>query len=460
MERNESFKLTDPLFLIVKMLLSEVRSWCRQYKFPHYVCTDFAKVVFDFMTLKEVRCGYTTVEFSNGMSHAIVAFNTDYGLVYVEPQSGDVEYSLRVGNRYPYTLEGIPKDATVAGINIRWNSDMKISFCECKECGYLLPIYDDELVDRCPICSTVYGVFTTDLVSAIIEENIKKNTKCGRVRMAELSEKYTAEISRRTPGCILFLVDQSESMADNFSGEVNPKQKAQGAADTLNMLLTDLVSKCTKGEETRSYFDIGVIGYGERVGSAFGGELAGRDLVSISELPDQGRIEEHVQNGGERTKIQIWFDPVARNRTPMCQGLREAHRILSDWITRHREAYPPIVINITDGEVNDGDPSIPAEELVKLSTNDGNVLLFNCHLSSNAEQKTVEFPLTKEGLIDKFAQMLFDMSSILPRKIIEDARKEGFPLQDMARGFMFNAAKLGDLTRFLSIGTRPSQSLR
>src|SRR6266404_2591753 len=94
---------------------------------------------------------------------------------------------------------------------------------------------------------------------------------------------YTAEISRNNPSCFLFLIDQSGSMVDNFSGEV-AKKKADGVADAINKLLQNLVIRCAKEEGVRDYFHVGVIGYGATVASAFGGQLAGRELVPVSEI--------------------------------------------------------------------------------------------------------------------------------------------------------------------------------
>jgi Mg-chelatase subunit ChlD len=402
------------------------------------------------MTKRGIRCGYTLVEFTSGGGHAIVAFNTDYGLVFIEPQSGNTEYSLGVGSKYPYSLQGVPDNATIAQIAISWNDAVDITFRECRSCSYVLPIYGAETVDKCPICGIKYDSVNTEPRSGSMA-GFEKNIKPRRGEMTE--EKYKAEISRRTPGCILFLIDQSESMADNWAGERNAEPKAKGAANILNRLLTELINRCTKGEEVRHYFDVGIIGYGEVVGPALGGELAGHEVVPINQLEDYGRP-------GESEEVRVWLDPIAKNRTPMCQALREAHRILSSWITDHRESYPPIVINITDGEANDGDPLIPAQELMALNTNDGNVLLFNCHLSSRSAA-TIQYPGNKEGLADEFARKLYDMSNILPDSMVQVAKKEfNMELDDMARGFIFNAEK-EDLMRFLVIGTRPGDlSLR
>ena len=95
---------------------------------------------------------------------------------------------------------------------------------------------------------------------------------------------YVAEISRDRPGCILFLLDQSQSMSGPFAGETKTS-KAVTLADAINKLLMSLVLRCTQNvnEGPRNYFDIGVMGYGDSwerdPGPCLGGALKGRDLV-------------------------------------------------------------------------------------------------------------------------------------------------------------------------------------
>src|SRR6516162_10307375 len=106
---------------------------------------------------------------------------------------------------------------------------------------------------------------------------------------------YTAEISRSNPTCFLFLIDQSSSMLEPF-GRQPDKQKADGVADAINRLLQNLVIKCTKSDGIRDYFHVGVIGYGAKVGPAFGGALAGQGLVPISEIGDKPlRVEQRTK---------------------------------------------------------------------------------------------------------------------------------------------------------------------
>jgi hypothetical protein len=138
----------------------------------------------------------------------------------------------------------------------------------------------------------------------------------------------------------------------------------------------------------------------------------------------------------------------------MCQALRTAAETMAPWVESHQFSFPPVVINITDGESTDGDPSADAEHLTDLSTQDGNLLLFNCHISSSNSPSTL-FPDTPEGLPDAYAKTLFGMSSQLPESLRDAAQREGFDVSDDTRGFGFNA-ELVELIRFLDIGTRPS----
>jgi hypothetical protein len=64
----------------------------------------------------------------------------------------------------------------------------------------------------------------------------------------------------------------------------------------------------------------------------------------------------------------------------MTEALSQGHKVLSKWVTEHRTAFPPVVFNISDGEATDGEPS-GAAALRSLSTDDGEALLFNVHLS-------------------------------------------------------------------------------
>jgi len=256
---------------------------------------------------------------------------------------------------------------------------------------------------------------------------------------------YEAEIVRDNPGCFLFLIDQSGSMADRIADKRGGKTKAQGVADAINNLLNDLIIKCTGPDGVRDYFDVGVIRYAEKVGPAFTGVLANRDLVPLSELAKYGSGDVSK----EKAVLPISFGPVAKGDTAMCAALKRAYEVLGDWVLRHPTSYPPIVINITDGDAKDGDPTEPARHLASLRTKDGNVLIFNCHISAKKD-KPILFPHDAKA-VPAYGPRLFRMSSILPPKFREAAKNLGFDVVDDTRGFAFNA-ELTDLVKFLDLG--------
>jgi len=277
---------------------------------------------------------------------------------------------------------------------------------------------------------------------------------------------YAAEISRTNPTCFIFLVDQSGSMVEPFAGQAD-KRKADGVADALNRLLQNLVLKCAKADGIRDFFHVGLISYGGRVSSAFGGALAGQALLPISKIANNPlRVEQRSRKvddgaGGlidQKFKFPVWFEANPTGKTPMCAALSAARKWLEGFLGKHPGCYPPLVINITDGEASDGDPLPAAQELRGLASRDGNVLLFNAHISDK-RSSPLEFPSDENSLPDKFAKLLFRMSSPLPSKLAKAAKADGYPASPQSRGFVFNA-DLVSIVRFLDIGTRVSQGAR
>lgn len=278
---------------------------------------------------------------------------------------------------------------------------------------------------------------------------------------------YTAEISRTNPSCFLFLIDQSGSMQEPFGtsdGAAGGKTKAESLADAINRLLQNLVIKCAKSDGIRDYYHVGVIGYGGTgVGPAFGGALKDKEMVPVNEIANNPtRVEQRVKKiddgaGGlveQKIKFPIWFDAKGEGGTPMCTAFITATKLLTKWLSEHPNCFPPIVINISDGESSDMDPYQAATDLMSLASTDGEVLLFNLHLSSSSE-KPIEYPHDDEKLPDDFSKLLFSMSSVLPEYMQKMLSAEGVPVTFATRGFVFNA-DLVSVIRFLDIGTRPA----
>ena len=274
---------------------------------------------------------------------------------------------------------------------------------------------------------------------------------------------YQAPIQRNDPTAFLFLVDQSTSMADKMAG--GEKTKAQFVADVLNRTLMNLVTRCTKADGVRDYFEIGVLGYGgDGPVNGLGGELATQVLSPISAFERNPlRIEDRKRKvddgaGGlveQSVKFPVWFEPVANGATPMRAALQAAGVTLAEWCDKHPNSYPPTVLHVTDGESTDGDPEDLASALREFSTTDGNVLVLNLHVSATAGHP-IAFPAAERSLPDAFAKMLFRMSSQLPEHLVKIAQEKGLSVSFESRGYVFNG-EASEIVDFFDIGTRASQ---
>lgn len=270
---------------------------------------------------------------------------------------------------------------------------------------------------------------------------------------------YSSQITRANPTCVLFLIDQSGSMADPFGGD-DLTRKADFVARVVNNALHDLVIRCTKTEEVRNYYHVSVVGYGRTVGSALTGTLSDLLVAPISEVADNpARIEtgyKRVSDGAGGyvempVRYPVWVYPHADGGTPMCQALARAREILRRWLAEHPRGFPPTVMHLTDGDSGDGDPTDIGREIMSLGTDDGGALLFNCHVSSRRSRK-VEYPSGEGVLPDGFARTLFGISSPLPEPFLAAAQQLGVPASEGSRGFVFNADP-SSVVQFYEIGT-------
>lgn len=273
---------------------------------------------------------------------------------------------------------------------------------------------------------------------------------------------YESQISRTNPTAFLFVVDQSGSMSDRMA---SGRSKAEFVADALNRTLMNLITRCTKAEGVRDYFEVGVLGYGgQGVANGFSGNLGSRVLNPVSALEDNpSRVEDRKRKmddgaGGiieTSIKFPVWFDPIASGGTPMRQALTVAAEELVNWCDAHPESYPPTILHVTDGDSTDGDPEEIAQHLRSVRTNDGEVLILNIHVSSLGNDP-IRFPASESGLPDDYAKLLFRMSSPLPEHLVRFAQEKGHTVGVESRGFMFNA-EAAELVDFFDIGTRASQ---
>ena len=276
---------------------------------------------------------------------------------------------------------------------------------------------------------------------------------------------YSADISRDKPGCFLFLVDRSGSMVGALSGQPGQRKMDQ-ASDAINRLLDAVSQRCSSGLDIRDYFHIGILGYNTDdrgtpiITSALAGTSPDQPFLPISQVVETAQVVERTVRESDGAggivevprRFPVWLEPHAEYGTPMCEALNFASQALQNWVGQFPDSFPPIVINVSDGNANDGDPEPLAQSIMTLQTSDGNVLVFNVHLSEMATMP-VQFPDTEEGLPDELAVRLFRMSSILPESSRNLAASLDLTMNENSRGFVFNA-DMTSLVQFLDIGTR------
>ena len=269
------------------------------------------------------------------------------------------------------------------------------------------------------------------------------------------------EISRNNPTCFLFLVDQSGSMVNPWGVDAK-KSKAEGVADEVNHLLEALVSRCSKGTQVVDRYKIGVITYGgdpkDPNHVAYLPGESGEALHAVSEIAQMVRTvqrESAGDAGGQTIEVPVWLDAVAAGQTPMCQALQLAQEVVSGFIAEHPKCYPPVVFNITDGKPSDANPLPVAEAVQKLSSEGGNVVLFNIHISDRCATP-IKFADSEANLPDQYARLLFRMSSPLPASMLRIAQSEELPISEGAKAFAFNADVDSVVTLLVSVGKRLS----
>lgn len=263
---------------------------------------------------------------------------------------------------------------------------------------------------------------------------------------------YKKTIGVSFPGLILILLDQSSSMAEN--------KKAEIAAAAVNDVIYEIMLASRSGAEIKDRCFIGVIGYGKLIAPVVGGNISQlaanpiRTEVVNKLIPDGAQGQISIE-----TEMYVWVEPKAENGTPMAEALETAYELIETWIGNNPDSFPPIVINITDGEPSDFDKNTgtapkttaAATRLMDLGTTDGKLLLFNAHISGTAAAE-IQLPNSDAGIDNKYAKLLFGISSVLPSRLLEEAMKGGLSPESGSRGFVFNAGA-ETLIKLLTFGS-------
>lgn len=276
---------------------------------------------------------------------------------------------------------------------------------------------------------------------------------------------YTARITTRNPSAFMIMVDRSGSMSETVSWDGNLVSASQAVASAINNMIAEVIARCKGDDSPRHYFDIGVLGYsGDQIYSLLPttssswfltpAELQG--CVRYTKTVQKQRIMPDSRKVITSTLEKVWVESGAEYRTPMAAAFGKIHTLMSAWCDSHRDSFPPIVINITDGEATDAEPERIiklAQKLQGLSTDNGNLLLLNIHICNNGDQCTI-FPISHLELPEgRNAKLLYDISSLMPEMFEKEINYiKGLDSQKLFKGMAYNAS-IVDLIKMLNIGS-------
>jgi len=263
---------------------------------------------------------------------------------------------------------------------------------------------------------------------------------------------YTKRISRREPAAFVLLVDQSASMAEIWQDGIS---KAEQVSTIVNSALKNLVLQATSNKVVYDYADVAVIGYGGQASDGVRSLLPGTSLANpfsaLSVIATQPKVAVVEPINGPRTQVLSWFEPKASGGTPMHRAFSIVKDALDSWVAGHQDSFPPIVINITDGESTDADPAGVARDVSGLETKDGNVLIFTAFLATGGGKQEL-YPSTLPVNMSRAANEMFEISSIVPEPLRSSAEGLGIVIKHTGRGFLFNA-KRDEVSGLVNFGT-------
>ncbi len=271
---------------------------------------------------------------------------------------------------------------------------------------------------------------------------------------------YSRLWSSANPGYLIFLIDQSGSMNGQFEGG---KTKAEFTAMVINRTIQDIINDNASGNEVKPRVFISLIGYGNSIN-----DVRSDYLNEFAENPLRiEKVKKKVPDGaGGLVEIEeempVFLEPVADGLTPMADAFDFAKELIEGWVNKNPETPAPVIINVSDGapytgkNPNDNKEDIKetiqkANDILNISTSDGNVLIFNVHIGDGQEK--IAFPVNESELNNNvMAELLFNISSAVPDSYRQNGQKFDLNINKNAKGFIANADAT-ELTQFISFGS-------
>lgn len=283
---------------------------------------------------------------------------------------------------------------------------------------------------------------------------------------------HNAVITRNSPSAFVYLLDISGSMSESILYEGEQMTKNDALNKIVNTTLHETILRCKNYDKHNDYFDIAVLGYQNNTVFSLLEPFTGKEgFCSVNDIAyakigskkyNYIRTKEDGTKFVSQRSITQYIDTEPFGTTPMYEALECAYTLLQKWTIEHkgRKCFPPVLINITDGEMTDANSHemlMISQKIKRLSTENGTILFFNIHLNNEVDVKPIIFPSNLDNLPDiRKIKLMYEMSSDLPESFkdeiilhIPNRTKENL---NNAKTMCYNTP-VNSLTRILEIGS-------
>lgn len=274
---------------------------------------------------------------------------------------------------------------------------------------------------------------------------------------------HNKQWSSATPGLLIFLIDQSGSMLSPYKDTSDTRTIF--ATRVVNRVINDIIKKNFDGTQPKDRCFIVAIGYS--VGAT---EECSGYLSELYNSPKRLEIVKKSVSDGAGGLVEIdktmpiWVEPTTKDGwTDMAQAFKMAKEIIEKWISDNPESPAPVIINISDGvpyydhkdcALCAQETAEIAKEIMDITTEDGNVLIFNAEIGEGATQIILPNSVNDVRAGGKGAEFLYEISSEIPEGYEGAAEKNGLItyLKDGSKGAVF-AADAEFLIKLIDFGS-------
>ena len=249
---------------------------------------------------------------------------------------------------------------------------------------------------------------------------------------------YSNEWTRSSPGLMIFLINQGESMNELFS---NGKTYAENAASGVNSMISETAIRFSSGTAIRDCANIVIIGYGGNENKMVVELLRSGSIESLfsdDSIPMQHLIQKVSDGAGGTIDIDVelkqFVSPKAIGECSITSAFNCASQILAEWVIRINESrdgninmYPvPVIINFSNANVQiTNQTDLLIRNIMNIELMDGNPLIINCIYDRCPS--IMGFPCLSK-MVDLSYKEFCNISSFIPCEILSEMKEyNGFP---------------------------------